>query len=105
MTQRDTSLSAFLELVKSGARQTLATEVYRAILAIGPCHNLRLLEYLRQTEAVNKTSSRKNDRIDWTRSNCWPRVTDLVSMGAVIDAGPYRVDWFGKKKTLHIADL
>lgn len=99
MTTRDTSLSAFLELIESGARHTLQTEVYRAILSIGPVHNMRLLEYLQQKEKVNKP---KEKRIAWTRSNCWPRVTDLVSIGAVIDAGRYRLDWLGKNKTLHV---
>lgn len=99
MTTRDTSLAAFLELIESGARHTLQTEVYRAIVAIGPVHNMRLLEYLQQKEKVNKKPAA---RIVWTRSNCWPRVTGLVSMGAVIDAGRYRLDWLGKNKTLHV---
>lgn len=96
---RDTSLAAFENLLASGQLTGLKLAVYRAICDIGPVHNLRLLEYLQQKERVDNKPA---NRIDWTRSNCWPRVTELVAGGCVVDAGAYHLNWLGRNKTLHI---
>lgn len=97
MNVRDTSQRAFDELTGTGAKATLRAGVFAAICEIGPVHNLRLLEYLQQKEKLK----RRADRIDWTRSNCWPRVTYLVSHGAVKDLGSFSGSWYDQKKTLH----
>lgn len=98
----ENSRQYFDELKSSGALSRLELEVFAAVIDIGPVHNLRLLEYLQQKEAVNK---RKADRIEWTRSNCWPRVTSLTSNGHLIDLGAYRVTWGCKVKTLHVRSV
>jgi len=104
MTVRDTSKDAFDKLlgdpdaVAPGAVGTLRDRVFAAIVEIGPVHNLRLLEYLQQKEKQKP----KADRIDWTRSNCWPRVTWLASHNHVHDLGAFCGSWKGKKKNLHL---
>ena len=95
---RETSKEAFGKITGSGAKTTLRDLVFAEIVDIGPVHNLRLLESLQQKEKLKK----KADRIEWTRSNCWPRVSDMTGAGgAVYDLGVYRGLWYGKRKTLH----
>lgn len=96
---QDTSKEAFEKLRESGAANTLRQKVFEAFLEAGPFHNLRLLEYLRQKELQRP----KVNRIDWTRSNAWPRVTELAgpAFNLLRDLGAFRGKWYGKKKTLH----
>lgn len=103
MTVRDTSKEAFGKLAgdpdsdRPGAKARLRDKVFAAVVEIGPVHNLRLLEYLQQKEKQKP----KAGCIEWTPSNCWPRVTWLASNGHVKDLGAFRGSWRGKKKTLH----
>ncbi len=98
---RETSKLAFDAISAGpagGVKTRLRDLVLASIIEIGPVHNLRLLEYLQQKEKLKK----KADRIEWTRSNCWPRVSDMTAIGgAVTDLGAFRGTWRGKKKTLH----
>lgn len=96
---RDTSKDAFEKLKEFGAIVTLRQHVFVAFLDAGPMHNLRLLEYLRQKELQKPRAI----RIEWTRSNAWPRVTELAgpAFNLLRDLGAYRGTWDGKKKTLH----
>ncbi len=103
MGVRDTSEMAF-DAIKSGAdkkcgsvKDRLRDKVFAVIVEHGPVHNLRLLEILQQKEKQKK----KADRIEWSPSNAWPRVTEMVAGGGVYDLGSYRGTWRGKKKTLH----
>ncbi len=97
MAVRDTSMEAFEGERKSGRAATLRQRVYEAILTLGVTHNKRILEYLQQKESQRYPVK---DRIEWTVSNCWPRVTKLQQLGHVVDCGKYRGVWKGRKKTL-----
>jgi hypothetical protein len=96
---RENSQACFDELKESGVLSRLELAVFAAVCEIGPVHNLRLLEYLQQRELVNR---KKHERIEWTVSNCWPRVTALVGKGHLRDLGTYRIPWHGRTKTLHV---
>ncbi len=103
MGVRDTSQMMFNAITagadsKAGSvKNRLRDKVYAVIVEHGPVHNLRLLEILQQKEKQKK----KADRIEWTPSNAWPRVTEMVAGGGVYDLGSFRGIWRGKKKTLH----
>ena len=81
-----------------GAKNRLRDKVLAVIVDYGPLHNLRLLEILQQKEKQKPRS----ERMEWARSNCWPRVTDMTGIGGCVkDFGKFRGTWRGKKKTLH----
>jgi hypothetical protein len=76
--------------------QPLEQEVFNALDELGPAHNLRIQEYMRQREAVNK---RSQERRDYPINVVCGRVNTLHAKGQVIFAGYYRGVWNGKKKT------
>lgn len=76
--------------------QPLEQQVYTALDELGPAHNLRIQEYLRQREAVNK---RVQERRDWPINVVCGRVNTLHAKGQIIFAGYYRGYWNSKKKT------
>jgi hypothetical protein len=76
--------------------QPLEQEVYAALAELGPAHNLRIQEFLRQKETVNK---RSQERRDWPINVVCGRVNTLHCKGQIVFAGYYRGYWNGKKKT------
>lgn len=99
---RQTSITALREnRIKLGHSQK---EVYRAFLELGPTHDCRILEYLRQREKLKPKRFKKHE---WENSNICGRRNQLMrknmigNEGLIVDLGSYHGQWNGEKKTYH----
>lgn len=96
MGVRETSLLALQKI-----RDKLPPDkqaVFDVLLELGPTHDLRILEYLNQREALKR---RRLRRI-WKINQVTGRRNELVGLGVVIDLGPHRGLWGGQEKTYHL---
>ena len=92
MSVTETSREAY-EKVMAHPDRDLA-EVLAMIEELGPCHNNRILEALQQAEKQRPRKKRRG--CPWVSNNAWPRVTELMIMGVVVNMGQYRGVWNGR---------
>ncbi len=86
------SIAEFKRIRRHLAR--LEAVVWRAILDLGPTHDLRLQEYLEQAESLK----RKKYRRQWPINVVTGRRYKLALKGHIIFSGYYRCVWNGKTK-------
>jgi len=94
---RDTSLKAYEEAKTNlGEMQQL---VFNAIETLGPCHDNRILEYLRQGEKLKPAKWSK--RRQWEKSDITGRRNQLIAKGVIRDMSKRFGFWYDEPKWYH----
>jgi len=102
MTQgvRETSLSSFAELRRSGRLTRNQSAILTILDEIGPSHDLRVLEALNQQEQV--TLKNPKERRVWTINSVTSLRNCLIAKRLIVDCGCFIGSWCGNRRARHL---